>query len=408
MKQFYWALKIISGVGFIIALTKIPGKVTLEWFTYTFQTTLPVFFLFLTLFYLAAFGLIWLFRFPGYIKKRMRLKRLEKQENEHGENIVRFFAKEYDTLHATTRDASRCIIFAAYGALFSGRYKEASGLFEELSTREDAAFIGHEGLYQVAYLTHDDEGMRSHLKQAMSLRPHSPWVKKTYAQSVFFKGSLSEKRHALGMLETLPDIHRKDLKAIIAYKNYLDPDKDHTVSLEALVSLIPEAVPLQLKWADYLYESHEEKKALKALQSAYNIHPHYDIAYKALSFSAPQNPMQRFEWLCEFTKKHEDHVDTFLIRAYAAMDAQLWGQAEHYFEKARSMESSARLDDMMRMYETKYSDGVRFIEKYPPNPDASASQWICSACKSPQEKWELVCTACASIHTLHWSCGGKK
>lgn len=403
MKKFYWSLKIISAVGFLVAITKIPGRVSLEWFTYSFETTLPVFFLFLTIFYVLAFSIIWLLRFPGKWKKKIKLRNLEKNEEKHMENLIKFFSKEYSQIKSSINDDSRDLVIAAYSHLYSNDLRNAEVFFKEICQRKDISFLGHEGLYQISHKQNDTAGERSHLKQAINTRPKNTWVKKTYAKHIFKNGSLSEKRHALEILITVDDIKKDENKKLHAYKNLLSPDNDREKELYNALKILKKDINHIVEYSNILKSKGGAKSSIKYLKKSYMNFPSVEIAKHALSMGDFKNNVEKYNWICDFTKDHEENVETNLIRAEAAINASIWGSVEKHIEKVILKEQSKRVHELLMKYESANDDAREFLNFHNIKFEMDYKHWKCESCNSNHEKWEIICNECTGIDTINHS-----
>ncbi|MFC0240558.1 heme biosynthesis protein HemY [Rhodopseudomonas telluris] len=327
-----------------------PGDVVLSWNAWRAEMRLPVFILGLGA-ALVAIGLVWwiitaLLRAPG----RMKRGRFERRSGRarhaitqgllavgHGDAAA---ARQHAT--AARRHAPHdplALLLQAQSAQLEGDREGARRAFLAMAGRDDTKSLGMRGLYIEAQRSDDPYAALAIAEEALLLQPNSAWA----SQAVLgFRCARADWTGALEILETNLSAGLIDKKAfrrqraVLLTARALDvEDSDESLSRDSALEankLAPTLVPAAVLAAKHLAQTHQVRRAMKVIETAWQAGPHPDLAEAYAHIKPGDAPNLRLARVENLIAKNQQDFESALAIARAGIDAGAYARARRALE----------------------------------------------------------------------------
>jgi HemY protein len=310
------------------------------------------------------------------------------------------------------RDPELTQLLSAQTAQLSGDERSAEQHFRSMAERPETAFLGVRGLLNRAVQEGDrDEALRL-ARRAHDLRPRTPWVLTTLFDLEARAGNWERAQQILGEAEragAIPEMEARRHRAAVLLERSFEAELDGKAA-EALThagrafDLQPAFAPAAARVARLLARNGKHKQAMRAVERAWKLEPHPELAEAAREAAPDQDPLaavKRFERLLSLSPdRHEAHV----ALAEASLRARLWGEARNHLAKALAIRPSARVYRLLaELAESEHGDtaGARdWLDKAATAP--RDAHWACERCRAPAPGWRGICPSCGSFDSLEW------
>ncbi len=396
------------------ALAGLPGQVSADIGSISFEAATPVVALGLLLLFIVLYALFRLLgaiiRLPSTLRARRAARRRRAGDVAVTHTLLALAAGEKgDARREASRarrllgDTPQTLLLAAEAGRIAGRSDEAETAFRALAERDDAAFLGLRGLLRQAIEREDWPEAAALARQAETVQPGAAWLRHERARLAVRAGDWSD---ALALADA--DAPKAALAAAAA-----DAEPDPTRALRLAKQAWrddPSLAPATLAYASRLRATGRESRALAAIRHGWSIAPQSDLADFAL---APvTDKLVRVRAARRLTEANPDHAESRLLLARVALEAGLTGEARRYAEAAHAAGlNQRRLWLLLAEIEEAEGgdteagrlaqrDALRHAATADPDP-----QWRCTVCHTAHADWHPTCPDCTSVGSLRWSTG---
>ena len=347
-RALFYLIQLALLVAAALWLAERPGEVRIDWLGWRLETSAAM----LALVVLALAWMLavlrglwrWLRRAPGEYVEARRERRREAGYEALGRGLAAVAAGDAAEAKRLARKASGLLdeppltrLLSAQAAQLSGDEAEAERQFQAMRADPATEFLGLRGLLTKALRDGNREQALGLAERALELKPTAPWLlKQTFAlqaEGKKWRPAMATLADAAGRGAIGKDEARRARTALLAALAEETPDDGEAKHLlgEA-IELTPGFAPAAVALARLHVVAGAERKAIKALERAWNAAPHPDISRAWLALKAESPPLDRMRWLQRLTQTHGDHIESRLALAEAALDAQLWGEARRQLQ----------------------------------------------------------------------------
>ncbi len=418
--RFFFKLAVM-GI-FAVFLSLNPGSVSLSWFGYHIE--MPASLLAVGLFLLLSISLIFhglwrkLWQIPEnywqYLKKKREIKgeklliealtAISAQQPEEAQHSIEL-AKVLIPDHPLTS------FVAAQSAHMNQDHAKAKVHFESMVKHPHLRFLGLRGLILQAQEQKDWVHAEVLLKQALKLRPDSPWVHEQIQKNQFnLIQAGQEGQIATQSVQKVLHPHKVQSHQAISYWLKALQEKKNSEPYVALMQkayhLWPGNVAIACALASAYYQMNSSSKAQKILSNAYKITPHRQLAECWIKGHDTLKPLEIYQELEKIVQPFPCHPETLWIMAQAAVEAHLWGQAYQYLQELhKNYQDTKEVCHLMAQLEEAQNpqrhDHARGWWKKAVSALSDPS-WVCQKCSSQQESWQPICQKCGAVDQSQW------
>ena len=393
MWYFRYAALIAAISILVIFVSRLEGEVTFDLATYAITMELGVLVLALTLALIIASLCIWFLRSLWLLPKRhsasRQLSRQQRGEVEMARALLALSQNDYGEANRASKSANGLLpnaslpkLIAAQAALADGEPDKAKHQFAALLTSQPE--IARQGQFNVALQSGDFAGARQQLDASLKENRKSRWAARAIFELAVHAENWSDARKALNSMKVSGRTERAKRKHLdgvlyLAELQSLEPIEtaamiSHSLKLaEAAFKQVPEFVPAICELARAFSRQGELVKARRVLTKAWAKAPHSDLADCFLDIHK-EVPASELTKLAErLTRKKNDHDESIILRARAALLARRWAQAEALLEVLVSDHPARRVCMLM----AELNEGQE--------QSAAARAWLGRAVRAPAD-----------------------
>ncbi|WP_430255287.1 heme biosynthesis protein HemY [Neorhizobium sp. DAR64872/K0K18] len=237
-------------------------------------------------------------------------------------------------------------LLEAQAALIEGRHADARAKFEQMAEDPETRELGLRGLYMEARRLGANEAARQYAEKAVEHAPYLPWAAQATLESRSQSGRWDEAIHLLDQQRAASVLERGEaerLKAILltakaGERLEGDPNgarEDAKAALKLAKGLVPAAI---IAAKAYLREDNI-RKAASILESAWKIEPHPDLGRTYVRARSGDSTLDRLKRAEKLEALRPNNIESLLVVAQAALDAQQFPKARAKAEAAARMQS---------------------------------------------------------------------
>lgn len=237
-------------------------------------------------------------------------------------------------------------LLEAQAALIEGRHADARAKFEQMAEDPETRELGLRGLYMEARRLGANEAARQYAEKAVEHAPYLPWAAQATLESRSQSGRWDEAIHLLDQqraASVLESGEAERLKAILltakaGERLEGDPNsarEDAKAALKLAKGLVPAAI---IAAKAYLREDNI-RKAASILESAWKIEPHPDLGRTYVRARSGDSTLDRLKRAEKLEALRPNNIESLLVVAQAALDAQQFPKARAKAEAAARMQS---------------------------------------------------------------------
>lgn len=421
---FFLILLTLVSAG-LVWLLETPGSVMIVWLGYEISLTIPAL-IFITTASIALVAILaYFFSWLIHSKYRVRTRRMKRAINSLSDGFVALAQQQPAAAIRHARKAEHLsgetplsMMLNAYGLQQQGQHHKALPLFEKMLENSNTEMLGLKGLLQDAYERND---------YAKALELALERYKKHKAPSLeriimmLFKRT-SQWDEGLRFLSAIkpnpwqrivsPDSMNaiKDEQALLLFMKAMErKEKDDAGSvlptLKEALNLRPTFIPLVVETIEQYKAADNLSAARKLLKQTWKKLPHPDLSRLFFDLYAKETPKKRLSYAEKIANSYAHHVESYLLVARAALDAEDISKARNFIKLAIARKPEQRLYDVwieIENQEPDNSDAVEAVrlEQAAAVPNAS---WQCSNCHAKQIAWQLVCSQCDQVDSIEWN-----
>jgi len=237
-------------------------------------------------------------------------------------------------------------LLEAQAALIEGRHADARAKFEQMAEDPETRELGLRGLYMEARRLGANEAARQYAEKAVEHAPYLPWAAQATLESRSQSGRWDEAIQLLDQQRAASVLERGEaerLKAILltakaGERLEGDPNgarEDAKAALKLAKGLVPAAI---IAAKAYLREDNI-RKAASILESAWKIEPHPDVGRTYVRARSGDSTLDRLKRAEKLEALRPNNIESLLVVAQAALDAQQFPKARAKAEAAARMQS---------------------------------------------------------------------
>ncbi|GEO85726.1 MULTISPECIES: heme biosynthesis protein HemY [Alphaproteobacteria] len=243
------------------------------------------------------------------------------------------------------------LVLEAQTAVIEGRHDEARRLFQQMAEDPETCELGLRGLYVEANRLGAHEAARQYAETAAETAPYLPWAAKATLEYRCSVGNWDDSIRLLDQQRVAHVLNRAEaerLKAVLLTAKAGDqlesePTAARDNALQAL-KLVKDLVPAAIVAAKAYLRENNLRKASSVLEQVWKLNPHPEIAKAYLHARGGDSATDRLKRAERLESLRTSNVESLMIVAEAALDAQ-------DFKKARTKaEAAARMDSRERVY----------------------------------------------------------
>ncbi|PZU86460.1 MAG: heme biosynthesis protein HemY [Shinella sp.] len=242
------------------------------------------------------------------------------------------------------------LVLDAQAAVIEGRFDEARRLFQQMSEDPETRELGLRGLHVEATRLGAHEAARQYAETAAESAPYLPWAAKSTLEHRCRAGHWDDAIRLLDQQRVAHVLKRAEadrLKAVLLTAKAEDRlEGDPSVARDNAVQalkLARDLVPAAIVAAKGYLREDNLRKATSVLEQVWKLSPHPDIAHTYLRARSGDSAVDRLKKAERLEHLRPNNIESLLIVAEAALDAQDFAKARSKAEAAARMESSERV-----------------------------------------------------------------
>jgi len=424
-------------VGFLIVAAALvlvsvwfaerPGAVTLHWLGWRVDTTVPILLLGLLLVVGVVFVALRLLGralgVPRLLGRRLERRHLRKGLRALTDGVAALVAEDGYTARKKAaevqnhlRDAETSRLLLARAALLGDDRKLARDLNEALLENKTTELAGVRGLLDAALAEGRTEDAAVWAERAFRLNPGARW-----AVRPLFDAQV-RKRDWESALKTLqagrktgvfPASEADRLKAaLFTARSQAAAATGQTYEATRFAKSAYDAesafVPAVAAYVAALGAEGQTRKGAAIARESWKRGPHPAVATAYMALWADADPIKRVSHAEHLAETNPEHVESRILVATVALEAELWGQARARLKPLiDANERDGRVAHLMARLEEgehgRLEEAARWLRKAAEM--GTPAPWRCGACGTAPESWQLDCPSCGSFGTLTWGAG---
>lgn len=421
--SFFFIVGILVWISF--ALTDQPGLVSLEWAGWKIDTSFAVLLAFIAIISLAVALAYRFFLFlrnsPKEIKARWYANRRDRGYKALTRGMVAVAAgdsieaQNQATLASNLLDEPPLtLLISAQAAQMRGDETAAIKFFTAMVNRSDTEFLGLRGLYNQAIKRGDKAEALTLARRAYRLDPKSTWVANDMFSLQISNGQWLDAKATANDLLHRKLIDSKAEKRIRAVINYqlseearVKGDQSSSKSyLQDSLKLAPGLVPAAINLAIELVNNKKVKRAKKILEKSWTTEPHPSLLNSYFIASNVESPMDKLQAIKNLTIKCPDHHESLIALAQVSLEAQLWGEARQFLEKAieKVPSPTRKVCEMMAELEESENSNQELSREWLFRASQAIPEavWVCNYCGIGDREWSTTCKKCGEFDSYFW------
>lgn len=422
-RAIWFLIKVAIVVGIAVWLADRPGTVNINWQGYVVETSFGVAVLitvavlaFAVFLYRVVRGIIGA---PRSLGRYSRSRRRERGYKALTRGMVAVAAGDAATARKMARKADGLLneppltmLLSAQAAQLQGDDRAAKEYFTAMLDRPETAFLGLRGLLTQSLKSGDRVEALQLARRAQSLQPNTPWLLGTLydleARSgdwAAAEGTLQQAVQAGAISAEQGRRHRATLLIERSFEAERRGRADSALShAQAANDLTPGFVPAAARVARLLAAAGKLRPAAKAVERAWRINPHPDLADAYRDVLANYDPLTRVKLTDKLRVAAPNSAESHIALAQVSLAVQLWGEARTHLNKALELQPSRRLYRLLAELEREERQDEEAARAWLAQAAAAPADpsWTCTACNAVSPTWGGLCGHCGAFDSLEW------
>lgn len=422
-------------VGLLVAgavwMAENPGAVTVHWLGWRIDTSVPMILLALAVLVVVFWfirGIVaTLLGLPGAFGRRRREKRRRKGLAALADGFAAIIAedsygarkKAAEAQDALSDDTSAATLLLARAALLGDNPKTARDLNTKLLARRETEIAGLRGLMDEALSEGRTDEAIDYAARAFERNPRAAW-----AGRALFEAQVKRRQWepALVTLEaarksgvyTAAEANRRKATILVARCDEAitgGQTYEATRLAKKAVDADPDLLPARIRLARSHAAEGNASKAAGVVEDAWRRAPNPELAEVYRGLWGDEDALKRVSRAEHLAETNPEHLESRLLVAAAALDAELWGQARSRLKApVDAGVRDPRLARLMaRLEEGEHNnlgDALRWLRQAVEVIGHEPEAWRCTACGTRAAKWDASCQACGTFASVTWG-GGR-
>lgn len=381
------------GLGFAW-LAERPGSMLITFGGYEYQVTLMVAAVIVTAIVATVMISWWvvkaLWNSPYAVSRYFRVRRRDRGYQALSTGLIAAGSGDADTARRMHKQTAKLLsadqeplihLLEAQASLLDGDHDGARKTFEAMLDDPEMRLLGLRGLYLEAERLGDRGVARHYAERANAVAPQLAWASNAALESRMTEGDWDGALRILDAQKATRQIERERLNqnraALLAAKAisvlHTDPLSAKNAAIEAN-RLDPALVPAAIIAAKALFRQEDVRKGAKILETAWKKQPHPEIADAYVHARPGDSTHDRLKRARKLQDIKQNHVESALAVARAALDAG------EYKEARDAAEAAARLQPREGVYLL-----LADIEEAETGDQGRVRQWLSKAVKAPRD-----------------------
>lgn len=381
------------GVGFAW-LADRPGDMVVTFNGYQYQVSLMVAAVAVVAIVAAVMILWWLaktiWRSPYLVSRYFRVRRRDRGYQALSTGMIAAGAGNGAVARTMSKQAAKLInadqepllhLLDAQASILEGDHEAARKKFEAMLNDPEMRLLGLRGLYLEAERLGESEVSRHYAARAAELAPQLGWAAQATIEDKAARGDwdgalrlIDAQRASKQMDKPVADRRRAVLlTAKAAAVADTDRDAARAAALEAN-RLEPHFVPAAIAAAKAYFQNGDIRKGARVLETAWRAEPHPEIADLYIHARPGDAIGDRLHRAKKLQAQKQNHAESALAVARAALDAGDYALAR------REAESAARLQPQERVYLL-----LADIEEADTGDQGRIRHWLSKAVRAPRD-----------------------
>ena len=423
LRIIFFITQLILLVGFAVWLSDNPGQIEINWLDYEIETHFSVFLIVIAFIFFGLWFIYYILNMILSTPKTFLDRRKNRRQSEGYKaltlGMAAVAAGDKDEAIRMSRKANKLIkdpsvtrLLSAQTATLNGDEAAAVNYFNALSEDHETEFVGLLGLMRQAMVNQDPIRLLELTKKAHKKRPESVFVCETLF-SLQTKAADWENAQ-----NTLTDAVRRKVKTEIVatgprvtiYTARALVFKNNDMVLEATqyadkaLNDNKNFIPAAILRATLIKKPLKERKVVRVLEDIISSNPHRQLIINYLNLWSEETPLQRFQRLQKVTMKSLNTVQSQLILAEIALDAELWGEARKNLDGISSDDMTSHGYRLMARIEQREKNDEKEARRWLEMSITAKNDhfWTCNSCGATSDEWAALCGNCGSFDMLTW------
>ncbi|HLH88286.1 MAG TPA: heme biosynthesis HemY N-terminal domain-containing protein [Xanthobacteraceae bacterium] len=330
---FFVAVGLVASAA--VLLSDQPGQVSITWFGYHAEPPVPLLILVIAVVSIVLWSvLLMLIRAPGRMASGRRQRRSARGLQAITRGLIAVGSGDVKAARRFAGEAKRfagdeplALLLAAQTAQLAGNRPAAEVAFRQMADRRETRLLGLHGLFVEAQRKNDMGAARAVAEEAVEANPAAGWA----GQAVLdFRCAQGDWAGALAALDSnlksglIDKATFRRSRAVLLTARALSGDDRAAARADVLeaVKLAPGLVPAAALAGRLLSEAGEVRKASRALEAAWRINPHPDLAVAYAHVRPGDSARDRLARVQALAKLGGGDLEGPLAVARAAVDAR--------------------------------------------------------------------------------------
>ncbi|MGB0670073.1 MAG: heme biosynthesis protein HemY [Rhodospirillales bacterium] len=325
-----------------------------------------------------------------------------------------------DRAKVLLNDPPITLLLTAQAAQLNDNEAKAAVAFRAMLEKPETEFLGLRGLLTQAMKNEEwDEALRL-ARRAVQLSPKTAWAQDVLFELETHQGNWRQASAALQGAARHKLVARADAKhreAVLETQHALDRAKsgdkgEAQKALARALQLDPSFAPAMRIKVKLLADEpmRNARKIQSALDTAWQMQPCEELGLLLLDLKKGAKASERMKAVERLGNNWPDHLESRLVKARAALDGDLWGEARRHLETAcQALEAAdrdlparlcrliAELEEAEHHDMTKSRDWLIRASLGEGDP-----AWVCSSCGHVSADWSALCPHCDGFDSLVW------
>lgn len=418
---FFLAVVFALALGFGW-LADRPGDMVVTFEGYQYQVSLMVAAVAVTA-VVATIMLVWwmtkaVWNSPYTIARYFRVRRRDRGYQALSTGMIAAGAGDAALARKKNKEAAKLIrsdqepliaLLDAQASLLEGDHDAARQKFEAMLDDPEMRLLGLRGLYLEAERLGDRAAARHYAGRAADLAPQLGWASDSTLEEKTERGdwdgalALVDAQKSTRQIEREAANNRRAVLLTAKAMSLLDSDfaTARTAALEA-IRLRPDFVPAALIAAKALFRQDEVRKGSKVLEATWKAEPHPEVADLYIHARPADAVLDRLARAKKLQSLKQNHPESSLAVARAALDAQDYATAR------AEAEAAARMEPREGAYLL-----LADIEEADTGNQGKVRQWLSKAVRAPHDpawvadgvvskRWAPVSPVTGRLDAFEW------
>jgi HemY protein len=414
-------------LGVAILGRYFPGSVEFDWLGSKYKIDITVYLIGILIFNYVFMVLYAVWRAIVTAPRRYR-KMAEKNKQirdyqHYGKVLMSYFtgqtdqaAREFQRLDRDFKDHPLSLMLNAKISESEGNSQKTEELYHHMLLHKETKFVGLKGLIEQSMQKHHHLRALEYALTAAEMKPKLPWLCNVIFDLYIRVGNFDAAFDYLPQLKqcglyTKDDIWHKKA-AILLQKGHQKIQRgdlhDALTLYDQSLRAAPKAAHATFLAKAVLLNRLKEKKQLIAHVKKYwaplALFEVGQLYYDAIEGDA----LTKYKMVEKLTVKHTGHIESLLLRAYAAAQASMWAEARSLAELGLNQSKQKRFYDILIMIERlefgQSDQAQKAIEGWLDDAvmvDRKAG-WVCSSCSTHYEIHHNICPHCHDFACIQW------